>query len=132
MIMKLTNERILNDANGLSQLTQMKLPTKVSYAIAKNIDKIQSILKIYNVEKQKLLDQYSIKDKNGKTKVGEDNKITIQKEHLADWTKEIKELSEIENEIDIHKFNISSLENGNYEMSAGEFMLIDYMIEEEK
>ena len=130
MIMKLTNERILNDANGLGQLTQIKLPTKVSYAIAKNIDKIQSILKIYNNEKQKLIDQYSVKDEEGKTKIGEDNKITIKAEFLTDWSKDIKELNEIENEIDIHKFNISSLENGNYEMSAGEFMLIDYMIEE--
>ena len=128
--MKLTNKRILEDANGLGQLTQMKLPTKVSYAIAKNIDKIQSVLKIYNNEKQKLIDQYSVKDEEGKTKIGEDNKITIQKEFLEDWNKDIKELQEIENDIEIHKFNISSLENGNYEMSAGEIMLIDYMIEE--
>lgn len=128
--MKLTNERILNDANGLGQLTQIKLPIKVSYAIAKNIAKIQSVLKIYNDEKQKLIDQYSIKGEDGKNLIGEDNKITIQKEFLADWSKDIKELNEIENEIDIHKFNINSLENGNYEMSAGEIMLIDYMIEE--
>ena len=101
-----------------------------SYAIAKNIDKIQSILNIYNNEKQKLIDQYSVKDEDGKTLIGEDNKITIQEECLEDWNKDIKELQEIENDIEIHKFNISSLENGNYEMSAGEFMLIDYMIEE--
>ena len=130
MIMKLTNKRILEDANGLSQLTQKSLPIKVSYAIAKNIAKIQPILKVYNDEKQKLIDQYSVKDKEGKTKVGEDNQITIQKEFLADWTKDIKELNEIENDIDIHKFNIDALLNSNCEMSPGEFMLIDYMIEE--
>mgnify|MGYP001560352671 CR=1 FL=1 len=130
--MKLTNKRILEDANGLGQLTQMKLPTKVSYAIAKNIDKIQSVLKIYNDEKQKLIDQYSVKDKEGKTLIGEDNQITIQKELLEEWTKDIKELNEIENDIAIHKFNIDALLNSTCEMSPGEFMLIDYMIEEEK
>ncbi|MBB6623836.1 DUF1617 family protein [Clostridium gasigenes] len=128
--MQLSNERLLNDANGLSQLTQKSLPVKVSYAIAKNVAKIQSVLNIYNGEKQKLIDKYSVKDEEGKTLIAEDNQIKIQKESLKEWIKDIKELSEIENEIDIHKFNISALENGNYEMSAGEIMLIDYMIEE--
>ncbi len=132
MIIKLTNERILNDANGLGQLTQMKLPTKVSYAIAKNIDKIQSVLKIYNDEKQKLIDQYSVKDEDGKTLIGEDNQIRIQEEFLSNWSKDIKELNEIENDIDIHKFDVNALLNSTCEMSPGEFMLIDYMIEEEK
>ncbi|SDO88396.1 hypothetical protein [Clostridium gasigenes] len=128
--MKLTNERLLNDANGLSQITQKNLPVKVSYAIAKNVAKIQSVLKIYNGEKQKLIDKYSVKDAAGKTEVGENNEITIQKESLDEWSKDIKELGEIENEIDIHKFNINELLNGNYAISPGELMLIDYMIEE--
>ena len=42
--------------------------------------------------------------------------------------KEINELQEIEVEMDIHKFNIELL-NG-YEMSPGELMCIDFMIEE--
>ncbi|MCB2308891.1 hypothetical protein LGL08_20600 [Clostridium estertheticum] len=130
--MKLTNKRILDDAAGLSQLTQKSLPIKVSYAIAKNIAKIQPVLKIYNDEKQKLLDQYSVKNEEGKTLIEENNQATIQKEFLADWSKAIKELNEIENEIDVHKFNIDALLNSTCEMSPGEFMLIDYMIEEEK
>ncbi|MBU3103002.1 hypothetical protein [Clostridium gasigenes] len=129
--MKLTNERLLNDAAGLSQLTQKSLPVKVSYAIAKNIAKIQSELKVYGEEKEKLIEKYSVKGEDGKTIVEDDNKITISKEFLADWEKDIKELQEIEVEIDIHQFNIDSLVNGNYDMSPGELMLIDYMIIEE-
>ena len=125
--MKLSNERILNDVQGLSQLTQKSLPVKVSYAIAKNIGKIESELKIYNKEKQKLIDLYSVKDEKGKTLVGENNQITIQEEFLEDWNKDIKELQAIENEIDIHQFNINDLTG---EMTPGEMMLIDYMIEE--
>ncbi|MBU3109334.1 hypothetical protein [Clostridium gasigenes] len=128
--MKLTNEKLLNDANGLSGLTQKNLPVKASYAIAKNASKIQSVLKIYNDEKQKLIDKYSVKDSEGKTKIEENSQIRIQEEFLEDWNTDIKELQEIENEIDIHKFNINTFENGNYDMSPGEFMLIDYMIEE--
>ena len=125
--MKLSNERILNDVQGLGQLTQKSLPVKVSYAIAKNIGKIESELKVYNKEKQKLIDLYSVKDEDDKTLVGENNQITIKEEFLEDWNKDIKELQSIENEIDIHKFNINDLTG---EMTPAELMLIDYMIEE--
>lgn len=128
--MLLSNEKLLNDAAGLSQLTQKNLPVKVSYAIAKNISKIESNLKIYNKEKQKLIDKYSVKDEKGETLVGEDNQVTIQKEFLENWNKDIKELQAIENEIDIHKFNANDLFSGNYDMTPGEIMLIEYMIED--
>ncbi|MBU3131602.1 hypothetical protein KPL40_03985 [Clostridium gasigenes] len=129
--MQLSNERLLADTQGLSQLTQKSLPIKVSYAIAKNIAKIQTELKVYDAERQKLIDKYSVKDADGKTLVGEDNQITIQIEFLEAWKKDIKDLQEIDVEIDIHKFNIDSLVNGNYDMSPGELMLLDYMILEE-
>ena len=64
--MKLTNRKIVNDANLLGNLTHKQLPIKVSYAIAKNISKIEKELEIYNKERQKLIDKYckyTIKDK---------------------------------------------------------------------
>ena len=128
--MKLSNERLLNDAQGLSGLTGRKLPIKASYAIAKNIAKIQLELNIYDAERAKVIEKYSIKDENGKTKVDEENKITIQDEFLEIFNKEIQELKEIENDIDIHKFSISGFDGGDYDITPGEFMLIDYMIEE--
>lgn len=128
--MKLTNERLLSDVQGLSQLTQKSLPVKVSFAIAKNIAKVESCLKVYNKEKQKLIDKYSVKDDEGRTIIGENNQITIQNEFLNGWNKDIKELNSIENEIDIHNLKISEFEKGDHTMTPGEFMLIDYMIVE--
>lgn len=129
--MKLSNERLLNDAPGLSQLTQKSLPVKISYAIAKNVAKIESNLKIYNKEKQKLIDKYSVKDEEEKTIVDENGQITIQKEFLQNWNEDIKELQSIEVEIEIHKFNINDLFNSSIAMSPGELMILDYMIIEE-
>lgn len=129
--MKLSNERLLNDAPGLSQLTQKSLPVKISYAIAKNVAKIESNLKIYNKEKQKLIDKYSVKDEDEKTIVDENGQITIQKEFLENWNEDIKELQSIEVEIEIHKFSINDLFNSSIAMSPGELMILDYMIMEE-
>ncbi|MBU3195637.1 DUF1617 family protein [Clostridium algidicarnis] len=128
--MKLSNERILNDAAALGSITNKELPIKVSYAIAKNISKIESELKIYNDQKQKLIDKYSEKGEDGKTLIDAENKIKIQDEYLDDWNRDIKELLAIENEVDIHKFNINELVNSNCNMTPAELMLIDYMIEE--
>lgn len=120
--MKLSNEKILNDAAALGQITQKQLPVKISYAIAKNIKKIESELNIYNTEKQKLIDKYSVADDEGNVKIAEEN--------IEDWNKEITELLEIENEIDIHKFNVNDLINSNCNFTPAELMIIDYMIEE--
>lgn len=126
--MKLSNERILNDSTKLGQISQKELPIKASYAIAKNIAKLETELKIYNSERTKLIEKYSQKDEDGKTIIGEDNQIQLEKEHLLNWNKDIKELLAIENDIDVHKFSINELEG--FSMTPAELMLIDYMIEE--
>jgi hypothetical protein len=126
--MKLSNEKILNDAVKLSKLSQKELPIKVSYAIAKNISKIESELKTYNKERDKLVEKYSQKDEHGKTIIDENNQIKLQEEHIEDWNNDIKELLAIENDIDIHKFSVNALEGFN--MAPAELRVIDYMIEE--
>ncbi len=127
--MKLSNERIVNDAAVLGAISQKNLPIKVSYAIAKNIAKIEAEIKVYNKERQKLIEKYSVKDEEGKPLI-EDNSIKIAPEHIEDWNRDIKELLEIENEIDIHKIQLHTLINSNCDFTPAELMLIDYMIEE--
>jgi len=100
--MKLTNRKIVSDANFIGTLTNKQLPIKVSYAIAKNVSKIEKELEIYSKEKQKLVDKYCIKDENGNNKIDENNQLKIADENLDDWNKSINELLDIEIEIDIH------------------------------
>lgn len=125
--MKLTNKKIVNDSMILMEVSRKELPIKVSYALAKNIAKIEKELEIYNSERQKLLDKYCIKDENGENKIDKNNQLKIQEEYLKDWERDIKELQNIELEIDVHKFKINELDG--YNMSPSELMAIDYMIE---
>ena len=126
--MKLSNRRIVEETQIISKVSQKELPVKVSYAIAKNIGKIQSELKVYNAQKEKLIEKYAEKDEQGKVKVSEQNQLTIIPENIDSWNKDLNELLDIENEIDIHKFSFSLLEG--YNISPAELMAIDYMIEE--
>ncbi|MDD7793702.1 hypothetical protein [Clostridium sp. 'White wine YQ'] len=127
--MKLSNERIINDAAKLKEIAQKQLPIKVSYALAKNIAKIDSELKIYNKEREKLIDKYAEKDEKGNIISYENGNIKIKYDCIEDFNKDNKELLEIENEIEIHQFNFSLLDGYN-NISAAELMAIDYMIEE--
>lgn len=128
--MRLTNRKIVNDSSFLGNLTQKQLPVKVSYAIAKNITKIEKELDIYNKERQKLIDKYCEKNEDGTNKVDEHSNIRISYEHLENWNKDVNDLLDIEIHIDMHKFNVNDLLNSNCEIAASELMLIDYMIEE--
>lgn len=128
--MKITNRKIVNDANFLGALVHKTgLPIKVSYALAKNISKIEKELEIYNKERQRLLDKYCIKDDEGKILIDENNQLKIADEHLEAWNKDINDLLDIEVDIDIHKFNEDDLLNSNCDLTPSEIMLIDYMIE---
>lgn len=128
--MKLTNRKIVNDAIFLGSLAQKQLPIKISYAISKNISKIEKELEIYNKERQKLIDKYCIKNKNGENLIDENNQLKIKDEYLDDWNRDLNELLDINIEIDIHKFKEGDLLNSNCDMSPSELMLIDYMVEE--
>lgn len=125
---KLSNRKILTDVNILKSISQKQLPVRVSYAIAKNINKIEGELKLYNKERGKLVDKYAEKDKEGKVISDENRQIKFKDQE--GWNKDINELLDIENEIEIHKFNIAEFNNKPCEFSPSELMTIDYMIEE--
>ena len=127
--MKLTNRKIVNDANLLGNLTHKQLPIKVSYAIAKNISKIEKELEISNKERQKLIDKYCLKDEEGNL-IDENNQFKIADGNLEAWNKDMNELLDIEIDINIHKFSKDDLFNSNCNITPAELMLIDYMIEE--
>lgn len=128
MVLKLSNERIVNTINVLGELSNAKLPVKVAYAITKNINKINSDLKAYNEEKAKLIDKYAEKDEEGKLKADEYGNVTLKEEYIQDWNRDIAELLSIENEIDIHMIQLDDLLNSDYNISPAELAAIDFMI----
>lgn len=126
--MKVSNQRIINIINGIGNILNMSMPVKASYAIKKNISKLEKELEAYNSERQGLLAKYAKKDEEGKIVV-EGNNIVIKEEYIADWNRDITELLNIELEIDVHKFNIDYL--NNCEISVVELGIIDFMFEEQ-
>lgn len=122
--MKLSNERLVNSVGVLSKLTNLELPIKLSYAFSKNITKIDTELKAYNVERAKLLNKYGEKDNEGNLKQNEKGEVDIL--DMKNFNKEIAELLQCESEIDIHLIDLESI-NTDIQITPGELMIIDYM-----
>jgi len=125
--MKLSNEKLVNSISVLSKLTNMELNIKVSYAVAKNINKIEKELEVYNAEKAKLMDKYCEKDEDGKLNTDENGTVNIL--DTENWNRDIKELLSLENEIDIHKINEEDLFKCECSITPGELMLVDYLFQ---
>lgn len=126
--MKLSNRTIINTINAIGGARERALPIKASYAISKNLLKLEKEVEAYNLEREKLLKKYAEKDEEGEIKADELGNIKFVKKYKEKWNKEISELLDIEVEVDIHKFDLSVLDN--VEMSVQELMAIDFMIQE--
>lgn len=122
--MKLSNEKLVNSIGVLNKLTNMELPIKLSYAISKNITKINRELVVYNKERQKLIEKYGEKDEESKLKTKEDGTINIL--DIDSFNKDLKEILDIETEVDIHVIDLEKV-NVDINITPGEIMLVDYM-----
>lgn len=122
--MKLSNKKLVDVIEGIGNIVNMTLPVKVSYAILKNVTKIEKELEIYHKERERLVAKYGEKKESGNLKISEDGKVNI--EDVEGWNKEFNELLNIKVDIDIHKFKIDEIMDCN--MSVVEIALIDFMI----
>lgn len=122
--MKISNEKLANSIEVLNKITTIELPIKLSYAFSKNITKINRELEVYNKERQRLIEKYGEKDEEGKLKVKENGNINIL--DADNFNKDIKEILEIENEIDIHIIDLESI-NADVNITPGDLIVIDYM-----
>lgn len=128
--MKITNRKLVEGITLIRTIAQKQLPVKVSYTLSRNIDHIESALKPYETERQKLLDKYADKDDHGKLAMRPDGISVKFKDEAAEagWKKDIDELLDIEADVDIRNIKLDDLSSVNF--SAAEIGAIEYMIEE--
>lgn len=131
--MKITNRQVIEFINSVSanKLASKRLPVKVAYAISRNLDKMNNIITSYETARKTLLDQYAEKDEEGKAKVIDGNYV-IQEDQKQAFSDEMKELLEVENEIDLHTINMDEVEKCDTDkydsLTTADLMTLDIMI----
>lgn len=132
--MKISNRKLVENVVLIQQVSQKQLPAKVAYTIAWNTDKIDSVLKVYDKTRKKMLEQFAEKDENGKIKPGENGTAVFRNDTAkSEWFEQMDALLEETAEIEIRKIKLDDLKDtkGNpISFSAAEFRAIDFMLEE--
>ncbi|MDO4553712.1 MAG: hypothetical protein Q4B70_01035 [Lachnospiraceae bacterium] len=96
--------------------------TKVTYAIRKNKEKLLELLKPYNEEREILLKECN------KEEAQKNNTINIKEGFEEKWQQGIKDLLNIELEVEVHEIPFQEVEGlslGMSDMEAIDFMLTD-------
>lgn len=128
--MKIKNSQMVSFLNGKADIQNKKLPTKLGYAITKNIKLMNSVAEAYEEERKKILDRYAMKDADGEYVVKEGAYVISD---LEAYGAEMQELLEIDNEMDIHMVLFSELEKCDSEqfdaLSVQDLCLLEFMTE---
>lgn len=108
--MKYTNYQLINIYNSLDSFSSKKFPQKISYAITKNIFRLQSDVECYDKELSKLFEKYSdkaIKDNDGNPIRNQLGLPVIEPEYSNDFNNELNELLNIEVDVDLYTIDDS-------------------------
>ena len=129
--MKMTLIEVSNKLNLLSTLASLKLPYKLSYAIAKNVATFQTEVEIIEKERKKLIEDYAVKDDKGEPVI-EDNQYKIKEGKMAEFNAEFTYY--MQTEVDIEVFTIPETvldsEDSRFDvLTVAQIIALDFMIE---
>lgn len=100
--MKKTLKEIVENTENIKSLLEVKLPAKVAYRLSRLGDKLQSILKTYDMERGKIIREYG--------EVGEDGSYRVtDPKNIEEAEGKLAELLSVEEEIDFEPIDIDSL-----------------------
>ena len=105
--MKLKNRDIVNFINGCAVLRAKKLPVKIGYAINRNIIILSEAAEAYNVAREKIIEEYTEKDSEGKPIV-KDNSYVFK--DTQRFNKDLEELLGIDTEVNLHTISEKDIE----------------------
>lgn len=117
--MKVKLKQVLEGETALAKLSEMKLPIKVSYRIKRIIDKVIPEIKAYNEKRNELFEELG--------KENEDKTRSILPENLETFRAKIKELEEVEVELNFEKIKLTDLGDAMY---IEPNLLVDFVFSE--
>lgn len=127
---KLTNREVLESAAALATLSQVKLPAKASYAIAKALNKLAGLEKTIRGVQKTLWEKYGEKGEDGKLKVNADGTFVVPKERSTDFLKEHNDLLAESNEVGgLRTLKLTELDGATFEPAA--LVPLDWFVKDE-
>lgn len=102
-------KEIIKNHEGLVKQSSKTYTAKLGYAISKNMKTFRSCIEEYEENRLKICERYAEKDEEDKPIVHE-NQYEMTDENKQIVNEEIKELQEVDTDIDIMKVSFAELE----------------------
>lgn len=127
--MKIKNSELIAKINGLTDIINRreKYPVKFSFALSKNLKAMGELNKDFETARNKLLDEFNVKDESGQPAYQTTGKIAIPEENAGEWKKSMDELLDIEVELNVHTVPESILDG--MEIEPDVLYICDFMFE---
>ena len=121
----MTNKQIYEYGKKLAIFSECnsKLPVRISFYLQKNIQLIQQAASEIDQARLGIGAKYGIPNEDG-------NGYDIPQENVAEANRELNELFELEQEVNIHKFKIDDF--ADIELTYKEMSAIMFMIEDDE
>ncbi len=122
--MLLTNNQIYIKARQLLEVFQdsdQKFPIKINFYLQKNKNTLIALAQDIEKARMEIVQTYGIPDDKNESYI-------IPKEKLEDAKKELNDLFDLEQEVQIYKVNIDSLDN-NFDLTTAQMEAIMFMID---
>ena len=106
---KLTNGQIegIIQAKGTIETIKVSLPLKPAYWLARAIEKMRDLYKIYKGEQQSIIDAHALKKEDGTPQADSEGRVLWAPGQEQIAGEKLKELAEIEEDLGINKIDIS-------------------------
>jgi len=120
----LANREMVTIGTSLKSVLTKSLPIITSYTLTKNIDILNKELKAFDKERNKLIDKYGKRDDDNV--IVKDKKGGVIIAEPESFTKDLNELLDIENTLEVYVINFDDL--GQTDFTPQELMSLKFMI----
>lgn len=127
-MIRVSLNNILNSTETFSQIMQQSFKGSIAFKVARLARELNKEMETFNTERQKLLERYCEKDKNGELKVLENGNVQVIPEKLQEFNQEFTNLLETDVEINADKLPMSCMDE--FEVSPQQMLDLEVFFED--
>ena len=127
-MIKVSLNDILNSTDTFQKIMQQSFKGSLAFKIARLVRELSKEIETFNGQRQKILNEYCIKDENGNLKQFENGNVQVIPEKLDSFNTEFNGLLATEIEVNADKLPIDSIDS--FDITPQEMLTIEMFFED--
>lgn len=126
-MIKVTLNDILNATEAFNNIMTQSVKGSIAFKIARLARELNKETETFNTERQKMLQEYCVKDENEQVKTDDNGNVKILPDKIGEFNKEFKALLDTEVEINADKLSIDTLDE--FDLTPQQMIFLDKFFE---